>query len=133
MLSTNNRNSSSTGTPRNENATQKLVRENVDFLIEQLKAGRSDALTAYLTAMILRGRKGCEVWSFLAALRKLPSWARTTAYTWISGAILANMTHLPFQYLSGEWDAPWGDMGARHFAIPQRMQTERGKLHDVNR
>ena len=52
MLSTNNnRNSSSTGTPRNENATQKLIRENVDFLIEQLEAGRSDALTAYLTAM----------------------------------------------------------------------------------
>ena len=52
MLSTNNnRNNSSTGTPRNENATQKLIRENVDFLIEQLEAGQSDALTAYLTAM----------------------------------------------------------------------------------
>ncbi len=52
MLSTNNnRNSSSKGTPRNENATQKLIRENVDFLIEQLEAGQSDALTAYLTAM----------------------------------------------------------------------------------
>ncbi len=52
MLSTdNNRNSNSTGTPRNENATQKLIRENVDFLIEQLEAGQSDALTAYLTAM----------------------------------------------------------------------------------
>ena len=52
MLSTNNnRNSSSTGTSRNENATQKLIRENVDFLIEQLEAGQSDALTTYLTAM----------------------------------------------------------------------------------
>ena len=52
MLSTNNnRNSSSTGTSRNENATQKLIRENVDFLIQQLEAGQSDALTAYLTAM----------------------------------------------------------------------------------
>ncbi len=50
--SNNNRSSNSTGTPRNENATQKLVREDVDFLIEQLEAGRSDALTAYLTAMI---------------------------------------------------------------------------------
>jgi antirestriction protein ArdC len=49
--SSNNRSSNSTGTPRNENATQKLIRENVDFLIEQLEAGRSDALTAYLTAM----------------------------------------------------------------------------------
>ena len=52
MLSTdNNRSSNSTGTPRNENATQKLIRENVDFLIEQLEAGQSDALTTYLTAM----------------------------------------------------------------------------------
>ncbi len=52
MLSTNNnRNNSSTGTSRNENATQKLIRENVDFLIQQLEAGQSDALTAYLTAM----------------------------------------------------------------------------------
>ena len=49
--SSNNRSSNSTGTPRNENATQKLIRENVDFLIEQLEAGQSDALTAYLTAM----------------------------------------------------------------------------------
>ncbi len=51
MLSTNNNRSNSTGTSRNENATQKLIRENVDFLIEQLEAGQSDALTAYLTAM----------------------------------------------------------------------------------
>ena len=50
MLSTNI-NHSSNGTSRNENATQKLIRENVDFLIEQLEAGQSDALTAYLTAM----------------------------------------------------------------------------------
>ena len=49
--SSNNSNSNSTGTPRNENATQKLIRENVDFLIEQLEAGRSGALTTYLTAM----------------------------------------------------------------------------------
>ncbi len=50
MLSTNI-NHSSNGTSRNENATQKLIRENVDFLIQQLEAGQSDALTAYLTAM----------------------------------------------------------------------------------
>ncbi|MHB1938991.1 MAG: ArdC family protein, partial [Acidobacteriaceae bacterium] len=50
MLSTSN-NRSSNSTSRSENATQKLIRENVDFLIEQLEAGRSDALTAYLTAM----------------------------------------------------------------------------------
>ncbi len=47
MLSTNNnRSSNSNGTPRNENATQKLIRENVDFLIEQLEAGQSDALSS---------------------------------------------------------------------------------------
>ena len=50
MLSTNF-NHSSDSTPRNENATQKLIRENVDFLIQQLEAGQSDALTSYLTAM----------------------------------------------------------------------------------
>ena len=50
MLSTNI-NHSSNGTSRNENATQKLIRENVDFLIQQLEAGQSEALTAYLTAM----------------------------------------------------------------------------------
>jgi antirestriction protein ArdC len=51
MLSTSTNRSSSNSTPRNENATQKLIRANVDFLIEQLEAGQSDALTAYLTAM----------------------------------------------------------------------------------
>jgi antirestriction protein ArdC len=51
MLSTNNNNHTSNSTPRNENATQKLIRENVDFLIEQLEAGLSDALTSYLMAM----------------------------------------------------------------------------------
>ena len=49
--SSNNRNSSNNGTSRSENATQRLIRENVNFLIQQLEAGKSDALTAYLTAM----------------------------------------------------------------------------------
>jgi hypothetical protein len=47
----NNRNGNSTGAPRSENATQKLIRENVQHLIEQLEAGKSEALTAYLNAM----------------------------------------------------------------------------------
>lgn len=34
-----------------ENATQKLIRENVKYLIEQLEAGHSETLTAYLRAM----------------------------------------------------------------------------------
>ena len=46
-----NRSSNSKGAPRNENATQKAIRENVAVLIEQLEAGHSDALTAYLNAM----------------------------------------------------------------------------------
>ena len=50
MLSTNI-NRSSNSTPRNENATQKLIRENVAFLIQQPEIGKSDALTSYLTAM----------------------------------------------------------------------------------
>ena len=47
----NNRSSNGSGAPRSENATQKAIRENVDFLIQQLEAGHSDALTAYLNAM----------------------------------------------------------------------------------
>ena len=31
---------------------QQLVRENVQFLIQQLAAGKSDALTAFLDAMV---------------------------------------------------------------------------------
>jgi len=49
--SNNNRNSNGTSAPRSENATQKAIRENVAALIEQLEAGHSDALTAYLNAM----------------------------------------------------------------------------------
>ena len=49
--SNNNRSSNGTGASRSENETQKLIRENVNHLIQQLEAGKSDALTAYLTAM----------------------------------------------------------------------------------
>ncbi len=73
MLSTNNR-SSSNSTPRNENATQKLIRANVDFLIEQLEAGRSDALTAYLTAMSHFRRHGRPGERIVLAERKLRVW-----------------------------------------------------------
>jgi antirestriction protein ArdC len=52
MLSTNN-NHSSNGNhgSKEKTATQQLIKENVDSLIQQLEAGHSDALTAYLTAM----------------------------------------------------------------------------------
>ena len=40
-----------TAASHSENATQKLVREKVKYLIEQLEAGRSETLTAFLRAM----------------------------------------------------------------------------------
>lgn len=60
----NSHNSNGTGTLRNENAMQKLIRENADFLIEQLEAGQSDALPAYLYAdvrILLRGYCVCSM------------------------------------------------------------------------
>ena len=49
--SNNNHNSSSNRGSKEKTATQQLIKQNVDSLIQQLEAGRSDALTAYLTAM----------------------------------------------------------------------------------
>jgi len=49
--SNNNRNSNGNRGSKEKTATQQLIKQNVDSLIEQLEAGRSDALTAYLTAM----------------------------------------------------------------------------------
>jgi len=48
-----NNNSSSNGNrgSKEKTATQQLIKQNVDFLIQQLEAGKSEALTAYLTAM----------------------------------------------------------------------------------
>jgi hypothetical protein len=43
--------SDTTSASHSENATQKLIRENVRHLIDQLEAGRSETLTAYLRAM----------------------------------------------------------------------------------
>ena len=37
---------------RKPTTAQQLVRENVQYLIEQLEAGHSEALTAYLNAMV---------------------------------------------------------------------------------
>jgi len=50
-ISNDNRSSNSTGASRSENAMQKLTRENVNHLIQQLEAGNSEARSAYLTAM----------------------------------------------------------------------------------
>lgn len=43
--------SSSNSASRSENATQRLIRESVQHLIEQLEQGHSETLTAYLRAM----------------------------------------------------------------------------------
>ena len=49
--SNNNRSSNSNRGSKEKTATQQLIKQNVDFLIQQLEAGHSEALTAYLTAM----------------------------------------------------------------------------------
>lgn len=54
-----------------ENATQKLIRENVKHLIEQLEAGHSETLTAYLRAMAVF--KNYSFGNQLAIARQRPS------------------------------------------------------------
>ena len=49
--SNNNRSSNGNRGSKEKTATQQVIKQNVDSLIEQLEAGHSDALTAYLTAM----------------------------------------------------------------------------------
>ena len=49
--SNNNFNSNGNRGSKEKTATQQLIKQNVDFLIQQLEAGKSEALTAYLTAM----------------------------------------------------------------------------------
>jgi len=45
-------NTASRSEERKPATAQQLVRENVHYLIEQLEAGKSEALTAYLDAMV---------------------------------------------------------------------------------
>ena len=49
--SNDNRSGNGNRGSKEKTATQQLIQQNVDALIEQLEAGHSDALTAYLTAM----------------------------------------------------------------------------------
>jgi antirestriction protein ArdC len=49
--SNNNRSSNGNRSSKEKTATQQLIKQNVDSLIQQLEAGKSEALTAYLTAM----------------------------------------------------------------------------------
>ena len=79
--SNTNRSSNSTGSPRSENATQKAIRENVAVLIDQLEAGHSDALTAYLNAM---GRfRNYSFGNILEIARQKPDATRVAGmYAW---------------------------------------------------
>jgi hypothetical protein len=64
-----------------ENATQKLIRENVNHLIEQLEAGHSEALTAYLRAMAVF--KNYSFGNQLAIARQRPSAVRVAGmFAW---------------------------------------------------
>ncbi|MHB1023100.1 MAG: ArdC-like ssDNA-binding domain-containing protein [Acidobacteriaceae bacterium] len=49
--SNNNHSSNGNRGSKEKTATQQLIKQNVDSLIQQLEAGKSEALTAYLTAM----------------------------------------------------------------------------------
>jgi len=51
-ISSNASNPASGSENRKPATAQQLVRENVQFLIEQLEAGKSEALTAFLDAMV---------------------------------------------------------------------------------
>ena len=60
---------------------QQLVRENVQFLIQQLAAGKSDALTAFLDAMV--HFPNYSFGNVLAIARQRPSATRVAGmYTW---------------------------------------------------
>src|SRR5581483_4839379 len=64
-----------------ENATQQLIRENVKHLIEQLEAGRSEALTAYLRAMAVF--RDYSLLNQLAIARQRPSAVRVAGmFAW---------------------------------------------------
>jgi hypothetical protein len=61
--SNNNGNSGSGGQKeirRQQTTTQQIIAENVKHLIEQLEQGKSEALTAYLTAMALFHSDSCN-------------------------------------------------------------------------
>jgi hypothetical protein len=69
--SASNNGNDSPSASHSENATQKLIRENVKHLIEQLEAGRSETLTAYLRAMAVF--KNYSFGNQLAIARQRPS------------------------------------------------------------
>lgn len=67
--------------PHSENATQKLIRENIKHLIEQLEAGHSGTLTAYLRAMAVF--RNYSFGNQLAIARQRPSATHVAGmFTW---------------------------------------------------
>lgn len=73
--------SASDAASHSENATQRLIRENVKQLIEQLEAGKNEALTAYLRAMA--NFKSYSILNQLAIARQRPSATRVAGiFAW---------------------------------------------------
>lgn len=74
-------NTASASEKRKPASAQQLVRENVQFLIQQLEAGKSEALTAFLDAMV--HFPNYSFGNVLAIARQRPSATRVAGmYTW---------------------------------------------------
>ena len=82
----NNSNSNGNRGSKEKTATQQLIKQNVDSLIEQLEAGHSEALTAYLNAM---GRfHNYSFGNILEIARQKPDATRVAGmYAWNSLAV----------------------------------------------
>ena len=71
----------SDSSPERNNPVQELIKQAVDSLVQQLEAGKSDALTAYLTAMARFHRYSFG--NILAIARACPTATRVAGYqTW---------------------------------------------------
>jgi uncharacterized membrane protein len=76
-----NSSTASSGESRKPSSAQQLVRENVQYLIEQLEAGHSDALTGFLRAMAVF--RNYSFSNQLAIARQRPGAARVAGmYAW---------------------------------------------------
>ncbi|UWZ81813.1 ArdC family protein [Occallatibacter riparius] len=65
-------------TAQKDNPTQAIIRQAVDFLIEQVQAGKSDTLTAYLAAM--SRFRNYSFGNILAIARQRPTATRVAGY-----------------------------------------------------
>jgi antirestriction protein ArdC len=79
--SNSNRNNNGNRGSQEKTATQQAIKQNVDFLIQQLEAGHSEALTAYLNAM--SRFHNYSFGNILEIARQKPSATRVAGlYTW---------------------------------------------------